>query len=55
MAKSLCKLVGKKILKEDPAAYIDLISKPKFICINCGRVANSKKNLCKPESIKNLS
>jgi hypothetical protein len=54
MAKSLCKLVGNKILKEEPAAYIDLVSKPRFICFNCGRVANSKKNLCKPENIKKL-
>lgn len=55
MAKSLCKLVGKKILKEDPAAYIDLVSNPKFVCLNCGRVANSKKNLCKPDNMKKLS
>jgi hypothetical protein len=55
MAKSLCKLVGNKILKKDPAAYIDLVSKPRFVCLNCGRVANSKKNLCKPENMKNLS
>jgi hypothetical protein len=55
MAKSLCKLVGKKILKEDAPAYIELVSKPKFVCLNCGRVANSKKNLCKPENMKKLS
>ncbi len=55
MGKSLCKLAGKKILKDDPSAYIDLVSKPKFICLNCGRVANSKKNLCKPENMKKLS
>ncbi len=55
MGQSLCKLVGKKILKENPAAYIDLVSKPKLVCLNCGRVANSKKNLCKPENMKKLS
>lgn len=55
MAKSLCKLVGKKILKKDPAAYLELVSKPRFVCLNCGRVANSKKNLCNPENMKNLS
>lgn len=54
MAKTLCKLIGKKILKEDPAAYIGLVSKPKSVCLNCGRVANSKKNLCKPENMKKL-
>ena len=55
MAKSLCKLVEKKILKDDPAAYLKLVSNPKFVCQNCGRVANSKKTLCKPESIKKLA
>jgi hypothetical protein len=54
MAKSLCKLVGKKLLKKDPAAYIELVSQPEFICLNCGRVAKSKKYLCKPENIKKL-
>ena len=55
MGKSLCKLIGKKILKADPATYLKLVSEPKFICQNCGRVANSKKNLCNPESIKKLA
>lgn len=54
MAKSLCKLVGKKILKKDPVGYIELVSKPRFVCLNCGRVANSKNNLCKPENINKL-
>ena len=25
-----------------------LTAKPKFICFNCGRVANSDRNLCNP-------
>lgn len=28
-----------------------LASDPQFICFNCGRVANSKKNLCNPMPI----
>jgi len=25
-----------------------LLDKPRFICKNCGRVANRKENLCRP-------
>jgi len=55
MGKSLCKLVEKGVLKDDPDAYKDLVSKPRFICLNCGRVANLKKSLCNPKSLKKLS
>ena len=26
----------------------EIAKEPKFICFNCGRVANSDKNLCNP-------
>jgi hypothetical protein len=26
----------------------DLVKSPKFVCFNCGRVADSRKNLCNP-------
>jgi len=29
-----------------------LASEPKFICFNCGRVADAKKNLCNPMPIE---
>lgn len=28
-----------------------LATRPRFICFNCGRVANSQKNLCNPMSL----
>ena len=30
----------------------ELAHKPKFLCFNCGRVANSGKNLCNPMPMK---
>ena len=29
-----------------------LADKPKFICKSCGRVANKKRNLCRPVSLQ---
>jgi hypothetical protein len=26
----------------------DLVQDPKFMCFNCGRVADAKKNICNP-------
>ena len=54
MGKSLCKLIEKKALTDHPGAYADLISKPKFVCLKCGRAANHKKSLCDPESLKKI-
>jgi len=52
MAKTLCKI--KKLLKEDPATYIEHVKKPKFVCRSCGRVANKKGLLCTPLKIKSF-
>ncbi len=52
MAKTLCKI--KKLLKEDPATYVQHVHKPKFVCRSCGRVANSKGLLCTPLKIKDF-
>ena len=46
MAKSLCEL--KKTLKSDFNSFIALVNDPTHVCKKCGRVANSKKLLCKP-------
>ena len=40
----LCVLVSQKKFDEIKA----LAGAPKFICFNCGRVADAEKNLCNP-------
>jgi len=30
----------------------DRVENPKYLCFNCGRVADSKRNLCNPMPIK---
>ncbi len=47
MSTELCKL--KKSLKGELPSYILLVNQPRFVCTNCGRVANKKKNLCEPK------
>ena len=53
MGKSLCDL--KKNLKKDFASYVALVNAPTHICKKCGRVANSKKLLCKPTKLAIVS
>lgn len=50
MTKTLCEL--KKLVKNDLKRYAALVNQPTHVCTNCGRAANSKKLLCKPEKIK---
>lgn len=46
--RPLCKL-KKKLLKEgDIDGYLEFVGEPKYLCRKCGRVGNSKKNICKP-------
>jgi hypothetical protein len=40
----LCVLVS----KGEFGKIRELVRNPKFICFNCGRVADSRKNLCNP-------
>ena len=44
----LCVLVSEKKFDEIKA----LVQSPEFICFNCGRVADSKDNLCNPMPLK---
>ncbi len=47
MSKTMCKLAKKSELKE----IADNSNKPRYICTKCGRVANEKDMLCKPEKL----
>ena len=49
----LCKFSAKD-LEDDPGTFVDLVSKPKFVCLRCHRVSANKGNLCKPEKLKKL-
>lgn len=40
----LCVLAGEGRFED----IKELVRKPKFVCFTCGRVAESKKNLCNP-------
>ena len=44
----LCVLASKEMFDE----IMTLARKPQFICFNCGRVADSGKNLCNPMPLK---
>lgn len=43
-AGHLCVLVSESRFDE----IRKLVKKPKFVCFNCGRAADSDKNLCNP-------
>lgn len=44
---TMCSL-SKKYLGKDNEKYIEYLDNPKYMCRNCGRLANSSDNLCKP-------
>lgn len=50
MAKTLCEM--KKLLKADFKLYKQYVSDATHLCTKCGRAANDKKLLCKPERLK---
>jgi hypothetical protein len=52
MSKTMCKLVKKEIQMDDPEGYLDYVLPPRFLCKKCGRIANKKDCVCKPERIK---
>ena len=52
--KNLCKL-DKHDIEERMDDIVSLVSKPKFICSKCARVAINKKYLCQPIKIKSAA
>jgi len=46
MAKTICDFSRKEI-ESNPGRLFELIRDPQFYCSKCGRVANTKKVLCK--------
>ena len=53
MSKTLCEM--KKQLKADFSAYKLLVCNASHICTKCGRAANNKGLLCKPERLKDAA
>jgi len=49
--KELCKL-KKNELASNFKKIVKIVSKPKFICEKCARVAKDKKYLCNPITLK---
>ncbi len=49
--KGLCKLVKEDVLDKDLKDFKKLVMNPTHICTKCGRVANDKACLCKPEKL----
>ena len=49
MARTLCEL--KKLLKSDFKTYKKFVCDPSHVCTKCGRTANEKKLVCKPERL----
>ena len=49
--QKLCKF-KKSEIKENLTDIVKLVAKPKYICLNCGRVAKKDKVLCNSLEIK---
>ncbi|MBN1517156.1 hypothetical protein JXA32_11395 [Candidatus Sumerlaeota bacterium] len=50
MTKEICK--WESFTKSNFKKLKEIVEKPKYICLKCGRVANDKSYLCKSKSIE---
>jgi hypothetical protein len=50
-AQHLCYLHNMGILRENLEEYKKLVRNAEYICLACGRVAASEKNLCAPRKL----
>lgn len=48
---TMCSL-SKKYLDKDKEKYIEYLDNSRYMCGNCGRLANNPKNLCRPIAIE---
>lgn len=51
--KTLCEL-KRDDLEKDFSKIVNIVSKPKYICKKCARVAKDKKYLCKAVELKDI-
>jgi len=49
--RELCKWKSESYLKELDL-LCTIVSSPRFVCTKCGRVADKKKWLCKPQKLE---
>ena len=49
--KELCKWKHEEYTKELPLLR-RIVANPRYVCDKCGRAANKKKRLCKPQTLK---
>ena len=52
--RTLCELEKANMLVDDLKTYKKLVSKGKYVCRRCGRVARKNQNLCKPEKLSSV-
>jgi hypothetical protein len=47
----LCYLKNMGMLENDFKGYTELVKKAEYVCMHCGRSAESEDNLCQPKKI----